>query len=386
MDPATPKAGGIQSGILDFIKFSPSDFDINLIGLTVDKSIRLGQWMKLKAGGRSFNFLPVMFEKNPDRRKLIPLAFRFSVSLAFLRMDFSGQVLFFHRFEPALALAHLNIPRVLVVHNDIEEQILGKNSEVLWSRFPFFYFLLEKYIIKKLLHIYSVTQNTTEFYKTRYPQMKEKFSFLPEWVDSVKFCSSSEPKAALKQKLASFSGGLEPKKKWILFAGRLQSQKAPFRLLDVFSEYHKKDLSSCLVIAGDGNARLDMERYVGKLGLGGAVIFLGTIGHGSLIDFYRASDVLLLVSFFEGMPRCILEALSCGLPVVATNVGEIKLIVKNGFSGELSEDASVSSLALCLDKVLSRASEYGKENCIASIRDYTPQTVLAGVYGLLRSL
>ncbi|HAJ57603.1 MAG TPA: hypothetical protein DCL35_07545 [Candidatus Omnitrophica bacterium] len=386
MDPVCPKAGGVQANILEFIKFSPPDLDISLVGLTGDKGMPVKKWHRLKAGSKDFDFLPVMFERDLDRRKLVPLSLRFVLSLALSHIDLSGRVLFFHRFEPALLFKRLKGPKILMVHNDVEEQILGKKSEVLWSRLSFFYFMLEKYVFGDMAHIYSVTERTERFYRARYPALADRFSFLPTWVDHDRFTISQEPRLSLRRRLCARHEDIDPDKKWVLFAGRLQRQKAPLRLIDVFSQYHKKNTGSCLIIAGDGNVRLDMERYAGSFGLTGSVFFLGTLAQEELIDLYRASDALLLVSFFEGMPRCVLEAMDCGLPVVATDVGEVGRVVKNGFSGEAVKDVSIEALVSALEKVLNDPQGYKKENCISIARDYTPERVLRPVYELIRTL
>jgi len=89
---------------------------------------------------------------------------------------------------------------------------------------------------------------------------------------------------------------------------------------------------------------------------------------------------------FEGMPMCVLEALACGLPVVSTDVGEVKRVVKNGYSGEVVEDFSPKSIAQALKKVLENYPNYSKENCINSVSEYTPQKVLAPLYQKIEEL
>jgi len=86
------------------------------------------------------------------------------------------------------------------------------------------------------------------------------------------------------------------------------------------------------------------------------------------------------------MPMCVLEALGCGLPVVSTNVGEVKKVVENDFSGEVVESVSPRIISQSIEKVLSTPNKYSKNNCIMSISQYTPQKVLKPLYETIRRL
>ena len=82
----------------------------------------------------------------------------------------------------------------------------------------------------------------------------------------------------------------------------------------------------------------------------------------------------------------VLEALGCGLPVVLTDVGEVKRVVKNNFSGEVVNSFNPTDLAKGLQKVLNNPRIYTIKNCVSCILEYTPQKVLQPVYELYRKL
>ena len=94
----------------------------------------------------------------------------------------------------------------------------------------------------------------------------------------------------------------------------------------------------------------------------------------------------MLASNYEGMPISVLEALGCGLPVVSTRVGEVPRVVKNGFSGEIVEGFEAEAIAAGLKKVLEAPVAYSRENCLASIKDFVPATVLQPVFQKMREL
>jgi glycosyltransferase involved in cell wall biosynthesis len=85
-----------------------------------------------------------------------------------------------------------------------------------------------------------------------------------------------------------------------------------------------------LVVVGDGPERSAIEEAVKAGGLSGRVRFTGALPHAKLVEYYRAADVMVLASASEGMPNVVLEALACGMPVVATAVGGIPEILDRG--------------------------------------------------------
>jgi glycosyltransferase involved in cell wall biosynthesis len=80
-----------------------------------------------------------------------------------------------------------------------------------------------------------------------------------------------------------------------------------------------------LRIAGDGSERGSLEHQAAALGIGAKVDFLGH--QDDLPAFYQSLDIVVLTSSTEQMPLCVLEAMACGLPVVSTDVGDVRNMV-----------------------------------------------------------
>jgi glycosyltransferase involved in cell wall biosynthesis len=106
------------------------------------------------------------------------------------------------------------------------------------------------------------------------------------------------------------------------------------------------------LLVGEGPLRGDMEVLAADLKLGNRVIFAGA--QDDMPPVYRQADILVHTSDFEGMPNVILEAMACGLPVVATRVGATPDLVVTGKTGYLASPGDVSSLA---DKILCLAQQ-----------------------------
>lgn len=105
-----------------------------------------------------------------------------------------------------------------------------------------------------------------------------------------------------------------------------------------------------LVFAGDGPERSMAEKYCRENGLMDKVMFLGKLDN--VPDLMGCTDVLLLPSEFESFGLVALEAMSCEVPVVATNVGGIPEVVIHGETGFLGNLGDVQTMAKYVLRIL----------------------------------
>ncbi len=117
----------------------------------------------------------------------------------------------------------------------------------------------------------------------------------------------------------------------------------------------------CLFV-GDGNYRKDLEEMVREFGLNNNVQFLGFCDN--IEEILQTSDLFVLPSISEGLPNALLEAMACSVPVVATSVGGIPEVIKDGFNGILVPTRNETALSEKIVK-LAKDREYmmklGKE-------------------------
>lgn len=125
--------------------------------------------------------------------------------------------------------------------------------------------------------------------------------------------------------------GVPAAKRLILYAGRLVPLKGLPRLLDAVAILERREPGRWqLALAGHGSEELKLRGQVDALGLRDSTVFLGSLGPAEVARWMNGADLLCLPSETEGRPNAILEALSCGCPVVATPVGGIPEIVRPG--------------------------------------------------------
>jgi len=124
-------------------------------------------------------------------------------------------------------------------------------------------------------------------------------------------------------------------------AGRLTRQKALEDALDAVARTH--DVT--LVVAGDGPERSALERRATALELEQRVRFAGALSRDEVLTLFRAADAALLTSSWENLPHSVVEALAVGTPVLATRVGGVPEVVRDGENGLLVPPGDVDAIA-----------------------------------------
>ena len=144
--------------------------------------------------------------------------------------------------------------------------------------------------------------------------------------------------------------------KFIVCVAELVPIKRHVDLIDAFSILRSRfghDVS--LVLVGDGPLRAAIAQQVVARGLEGHVWMAGCYPHPLIAQWMAASDLVCLASDNEGLPNVLVEALACGRPVVATDVGGVSELVSSIDHGRLVPRRRPAELAQAMHEVLSRS-------------------------------
>jgi teichuronic acid biosynthesis glycosyltransferase TuaC len=139
----------------------------------------------------------------------------------------------------------------------------------------------------------------------------------------------------------------------IVFVGRLVKEKGLAELLQAFNALAAEQPKLRLAVLGDGQMRTEFAAMVAASPHGQAVRILGAVSHAQVAQWIAASDLLTLPSWSEGYPNVVVEALACGRPVVATDVGGIPEIVDDS-CGMLVPIKDAQALQQALAKTLAK--------------------------------
>jgi glycosyltransferase involved in cell wall biosynthesis len=199
-------------------------------------------------------------------------------------------------------------------------------------------------VVKKVLSHANVIISPSKYYITESIFLKRysnKIVVVPNGINIQDF-NIPYSKEECREKL-----GLPKNKNIILFLGVLHPKKGPDVLIKAMPQIISKVPNAELLVAGDGVMKEYLEALVNKLGINRYVKFVGFVEDNIKPMYYKAADVFCLPSTMttESFGIVNLEAMACGVPIVASKIGGIPDVVKDRENGLLVPPKDTSTLA-----------------------------------------
>lgn len=201
-----------------------------------------------------------------------------------------------------------------------------------------FFILLEKItalITHKLVVVAQENINDAMNYKIG---TKEQYMVIRSGIEIDKFKNSSIDKDAKKEEL-----NILEDEKVITTIGPFKPQKNLKDFIKIANLISETNNNCKFLIIGDGDLRPQLELLVQGYDLTEKIIFLGW--QRSINEILAISDIFVLTSLWEGLPRSMIEAMSSSVPVIANAVDGVKEIIKDGENGFLSEPFNIKKTA-----------------------------------------
>ncbi|MFQ6121877.1 MAG: glycosyltransferase [Dehalococcoidales bacterium] len=239
-----------------------------------------------------------------------------------------------------------SVPHIIMFHT------LGavKNAIGIGEDEPELRIETERYLVRNCQRIIAATEKEKRDLIWYYGALPETVRVIPCGVSLELFQPMDKEKA--RQKLGFGSNG-----KNILFVGRIEPLKGIDRLLMAMTYLKNKQRLQLLVIGGDGNSQHEigrLQRLSRELQIPDSVTFLGLKKQEELPLFYSAADVCVVPSYYESFGLVVLESLACGTPVVATDVGGARSVIRQGDTGYVVADNTPRRLAQKIALLLSK--------------------------------
>lgn len=210
------------------------------------------------------------------------------------------------------------------------------------------YFLIEFIAYKVSNKIIVTSFHDADYVKKIYKVDPEKIKLVPNYIDTEKFFYIKKNKF----------------KDRIIYVGRLSSEKNLINLIGAL-----KNHNLTLDIYGSGVLLNELKNFAKEKNV--SVNFYGNIPNYKLPEIYNRYSYFALCSKYEGMPKTLLEAMSCGLICLGTDVTGINEIIKDEFNGLLSSGIDSHSIAKAIEKLKSLDEAkvaYIRENSINFIK------------------
>jgi glycosyltransferase involved in cell wall biosynthesis len=383
-DPRGTKVGGLETYIRDFITFHPSDTELLLIGVDAAGDLAPGRIQEITFRGRTFDFLPILHYPD-DRAREAARSVRDSITAQF----FLGLLRHFpliaqtirarrcsldlRRVEFAWVPVVLRAPFIQMLHGEGAPKL---QMDSLLKKYPFVHNMGERFAVATSSKFLCVNPFITERLQKTYPRHKQKIDTLWTWANTEIFRPQPLPPA---------DDGFR-----IAFAGRLDEFKDPplmFKTLARLRQLLNGKLEFHYV--GTSNPR----RFSEFAAIEDISVLHGFKDAAGMAETLAHVHAGILTSTFEGMPRCVLELIATGRPVVATHLPQLEFVIRDGKSGFLvhrGSPANVLAEQLAEKLVALRDSVARNEVdpfAVAKMAEtFTPHTQLARVYQFHREI
>jgi D-inositol-3-phosphate glycosyltransferase len=205
----------------------------------------------------------------------------------------------------------------------------------------------EKLVAQDCCHIVVGSRREQHNLSRHYHVAKSKIGIAPCGVDLNLFRPFD--RAYARRRLGLDTGG-----EIVLYVGRFDPLKGISRIVEAMGLLRQHAVRF-VIAGGDGQANPEVQKLqalAGRLSLDGAVRFAGRVDQQVLPLYYSAADMLAVPSLYESFGIVALEALACGTPVIATPVGAMDSIIKNGGNGCIVRGTTPAAFARAIQALI----------------------------------
>ncbi len=302
--------------------------------------------------------------------KCIPLKMRKATSIIFLLKLFvktpflkpsKNSIIHAHRpdFMLPFILFRRRYPKVCTLHGIPDIGIKTRKNILIWG----IYTSIEKWSLNRIDKLIAVNQSTKDYYSKKGGDLGDRIVVIPVGVDTSIFKPLDRKKMRRKY---SFSQD----EVIILYIGRFSIEKDLDLLLQAFKSLKSEMPRARLVLVGEGPEEKRLKNIIKTQDIKG-VTFLKPVAHKRIPEIMNCADALVLCSKFEGMPTVVIEALTCGVPVVSTDVGGVNKVVIDGKTGQLVKEAKSEPVKNAILKVIRDGRDSYSDNCIVAAKRYS---------------
>jgi glycosyltransferase involved in cell wall biosynthesis len=269
-----------------------------------------------------------------------------------------------HIHTPLSPFVKTSLPIITTVHTPMltdYRQVEIKSIYSLLSKISarFISYPLEKKLIQSSDVITTVTKSVAQELKEFYFDSKS-INVVENGVDEKIFYPKKEKS--------------EKSIKYAMFVGRIDREKGLFDLVECGRYICKERPELYFIIAGKGRDLNKLIKKIKNAGLQDRFIFLGQVNKDNLVKLYQNATLFILPSYHEGLPSVVLEAMSCSLPVIVTDVRGNRDLITQGENGIIIPPKEPKKIAEAINMLLGdkKLRQYLGENARNTIiKNYT---------------
>jgi len=266
------------------------------------------------------SYLKYMKGMNVYKTEFLPLyPFHVQIHGIFTNKLFKSMEHYFdivHIHYPLPPLIHTSLPIIVTVHtlitySGLTEHILSLKS-LTYKMFSRFIFPFERKILKNASLLTSVSHTVAKELQNFHGFNVNDIAVVGNGVD-INFFTPRESNINAS---------------YVLYSGRIEYSKGLVDFVKSARYICRECPSTFFILAGNGPFEFQLRKLIKETGLSKNFFLIGEVDRETLRRYYQNASVLVLPSYYESFPNVILEAMACGIPVVTTNVCDMKKIVK----------------------------------------------------------
>jgi len=260
-------------------------------------------------------------------------------------IDFSGYSYYWSKY-----LVNLDVKKkICYMHNDL----LSDSERTINGKKP------HRQNLRGLFSIYHKFDKLVSVSKSTMELNRKNLSVYADY-DKFDYVMNSIVPDAIKEKsgmdIETIESVPRPTKEYLNFVnmGRLSPEKAQGNLIEAFARFHEQNKMSRLYILGEGPLRGELEQAIERFSLKDSVFLVGQLDNP--FSFLKLCDCFVLSSHYEGQPMVLLESLTLGMNIIATEIVANRFVLEDGKFGILVED-SVEGLMEGLNRFASNGNK-----------------------------
>jgi glycosyltransferase involved in cell wall biosynthesis len=369
--------GGTLAFVRNFLSAGPlpGEWRVTLIGVTASHAAEEHEKQR-QLCFQVDEFLPVARSSSRTR---IPLRARFMAGVFRARERIAAahcDVFYVHSPEAALALARTQREVPILLHKHGLDSVVRRSPHWYARNWPAY----------RLFDL-AVTKNA-ERMAARVLVTCGRGSF-QRWIEDGGICPASKAEhipamvdttlfAPARPAVKSPEGAIR-----LVTVCRLEAVKGVDLLIRTTRALRDRGVAAELTVVGAGSLKQRLVRLAEECGLHGTVAFRGALEREPIAQVFRESDLYLSGSHQEGFSLALLEALASGVPVVVTDVGGVRDVVRNGINGQIVGSRSPDEMAAACLSVLARGAA-AKTAARESVCRFAVTEVAGGVADAIR--
>ena len=205
--------------------------------------------------------------------------------------------------------------------------------------------LIERVLAIKTNKIINISKSEYESALKYKIASKKKMCIIENGIDFTKFKDSNKYRDETRKKL-----NIKDNEIVIGVVGRLSEQKDPMTMIKAFKEVYEENKNVKMLFVGSGDLEDNIKKFAENNNILDKVIITGWVDE--VEKFIPAFDIAVLPSKWEGFGLVLIEYMACNKPIIASNVGGIKNIIKDEVNGYLINKENKKQLYVAIKKVI----------------------------------